>query len=146
MNAYYFPLTMIGFPGPRGDRGVPGGIGLKGIRGPAGDSGPRGLPGPKGMVGDQGDVGRTGPSGPLGFSGPQGANGAKGDTGLPGLRGMMQQRSTGNLHSFWGKFLGEDLRNVIFKWSNDLLSNSLWNPLPLCATLWLSLPQTVLGH
>ena len=91
-----FLTSLIGPPGPQGDRGQPGNAGEKGptgLQGPSGKNGTTGAPGPKGDTGPtgiQGPPGEDGVSikGPTGPQGPQGEPGGPGPSGEPGESGL----------------------------------------------------------
>lgn len=91
-----FLTSLIGPPGPQGDRGQPGNAGEKGptgLQGPPGKNGTNGAPGAKGDTGPtgiQGPPGEDGVSikGPTGPQGPQGEPGNPGPSGEPGESGL----------------------------------------------------------
>lgn len=91
-----FLTSLIGPPGPQGDRGQPGNAGEKGptgLQGPPGKNGTNGAPGAKGDTGPtgiQGPPGEDGVSikGPTGPQGPQGEPGDPGPSGEPGESGL----------------------------------------------------------
>ena len=91
-----FLTSLIGPPGPQGDRGQPGNAGEKGptgLQGPPGKNGATGAPGAKGDTGPtgiQGPPGEDGVSikGPTGPQGPQGEPGDPGPSGEPGESGL----------------------------------------------------------
>lgn len=91
-----FLTSLIGPPGPQGDRGQPGNAGEKGptgLQGPPGKNGINGAPGAKGDTGPtgiQGPPGEDGVSikGPTGPQGPQGEPGGPGPSGEPGESGL----------------------------------------------------------
>ncbi len=91
-----FLTSLIGPPGPQGDRGQPGNAGEKGptgLQGPPGKNGANGAPGAKGDTGPtgiQGPPGEDGVSikGPTGPQGPQGEPGDPGPSGEPGESGL----------------------------------------------------------
>lgn len=83
---YYF--SNPGFPGPRGDLGIPG------RKGYIGDPGVSGVPGRYGGEGEKGAHGEVlgaslGPPGDPGHPGPQGVKGQIGEEGVPGYPGQL---------------------------------------------------------
>uniref|UniRef100_A0A674DTY6 Collagen alpha-1(XXVIII) chain n=1 Tax=Salmo trutta TaxID=8032 RepID=A0A674DTY6_SALTR len=87
-----------GYPGPKGDQGLPGELGSTGERG-AGEPGAKGEPGASGLAGfpglpgEDGAPGQKGEPGGGGLRGAEGAagigtQGEKGDQGQRGIRGL----------------------------------------------------------
>lgn len=85
-QAFIFASLHLGFPGPRGDKGLPGFPGLPGKDGLPGKVGNTGLPGSKGVPGDIFSA-EIGAPGEQGLQGLPGDRGFPGDSGLPGPKG-----------------------------------------------------------
>ncbi len=92
--------SLVGPPGPKGEKGDTGATGPKGeqgLKGDAGPQGPQGEPGKDGATGPQGPAGKDGARGPQGEpgkdstvpgpQGPQGEIGPAGPQGEPGKDG-----------------------------------------------------------
>lgn len=92
--------SLVGPPGPKGEKGDTGATGPKGeqgLKGDAGPQGPQGEPGKDGATGPQGPAGKDGARGPQGEpgkdstvpgpQGPQGEIGPAGPQGEPGPAG-----------------------------------------------------------